>query len=173
MNTLDVIISVTVFIYTILGLKNGFLKSIFSLIGILAGLFLATKYNSIFISFLSFLKIDPKLLSIISFILIIIITYSVAVYIGGKISRLHPFIKSIDRITGAILGVFKGLIIASLFLLFTTNTFNFFSKETVEGSRFYSSVIDIAPAIYNYLVKFFPNAKNFYDELNNLLFTGL
>lgn len=74
--------------------------------------------------------------------------------------------KSLDRIFGAGLGFFKGMIISSLFLIFTTNTFNFFSKETIDKSRFYSSVVNTAPMVYDYLIKFFPDAKNFYEQLN-------
>jgi len=122
---------------------------------------------------LGFIKIDAKILSLISFIVIIVFTYSILIYIANKISRFNVVTKTIDRILGAALGILKGLIIASLFLILTTNTFNFFSKEETASSKFYSSVVNVAPQIYNYIQSFFPDAKTFYEELNHLIFTAL
>jgi len=173
LNTLDIIIAILVLIPALLGLKNGFLRSIFSLSGIIAGLFLATKYNDKLVTSLGFIKMDSKILSLISFIAIIVFTYAIFIYIANKISRFNFATKTIDKIFGAGLGLLKGLIIASLFLLLTTNTFNFFSKEDTDSSKFYSSVVNIAPEIYNYIQRFFPGAKNFYEELNHLIFTAL
>lgn len=166
MNTLDVIIFVIVLIPALLGLKNGLLKSIFSLLGILAGLFLATRYNEMLASSLSFLKLESKLVSLVSFIIIVIFTYFIFTFIAKKLAGINVATKSFDRLLGACLGILKGLVIASLFLIFTTNTFNFFSKDTIDKSKFYTSVINIAPQVYDYAMQFFPNAKDFYKELN-------
>ena len=173
MNTLDVITIILVLIPAFLGLKNGLLRSVFSLAGIVAGLFAATRYNDKILSSLGFLKMDPKLLSLLSFIAVILICYFISVYLAGKISGLNVMTRTFDRILGVIFGMFKGLIIASLFLIFTTKTFSIFSNETSGSSRFYSSVINIAPDVYNYIEKFFPEAKGFYEELNHLIFSAI
>lgn len=173
MNTLDIITAILVLIPTLLGIKNGLLRSLFSLAGIITGLFLATRYNDKIVSMLGFIKVDPKILSLISFIAIIIITYSVLIYIANKISGINIVTKTIDKVLGVALGFLKGLIIASLFLILTTNTFNFFSKEDIDRSKLYSSIVNVAPDIYNYIQKFFPGAKNFYEELNHLIYTGI
>ncbi|MBK6538412.1 MAG: CvpA family protein [Ignavibacteria bacterium] len=60
MNKLDIIISVIILIPALLGLKNGLLKSIFSLAGIITGLYLATRYNDKLVSLLKFIKTDEK-----------------------------------------------------------------------------------------------------------------
>ncbi len=170
MNLLDIIILILLLIPTLLGLKNGLIRSIFSLIGIITGLFLATRYNDKLTTFFAFLKLEPKLISIISFIFIIALSYFLLVYAAGKISRINIVTKSFDKILGVILGLFKGLVIASLFLIFTTDTFNFFSKETVAQSKLYSGIKGIAPEVYDYLKQFLPNAKGFYEELNHIIF---
>lgn len=171
-NSIDLMIIILVLIPAGLGLKSGLLRSIFSLAGILAGLFLATRFNDKIISALSFLKMDPKLLSLISFIGVIILCYFISVYIAGKISKLNAVTKTFDKFFGAVFGIAKGLIIASLFLIFTTNTFSLFAKETINSSKLYLSVFNIAPDVYDYLMKFFPEAKGFYDELNKIIFTS-
>jgi uncharacterized membrane protein required for colicin V production len=150
-------------------MKNGFLKSIFSLTGIITGLYLSTKFNDRIISMLESLKIDQKLLSMISFILIIIFTYFAFNYFAAKLSGINFITKSIDSILGCCFGALKGMVIASLFLLLTTNSFNLFSKKDIDTSLIYPLVINVAPEIYNSLVKYFPDARKFYDELNKLL----
>ncbi len=166
MNTLDIIILSVILIPALIGLRSGLLRSIFSLIGIVAGLFLAVKYNDKLASLSGTLNFDPKLLSLISFIFILLACYFISVMIAGKISGINPVIKTFDRIFGVILGVFKGAIIVSLFLILTTNTFNFFAGDTIDKSKFYPAVINIAPDVYNYLMKLFPDAKDFYEELD-------
>lgn len=168
MNKLDIIIFILVLIPALFGLKNGFLRSIFALIGIITGLFLATNYNDQLSNAIGFIKADPIILSIISFIVIIILTYMVFVAIAGKISRFNFVTKTIDKILGVSLGILKGLIIASLILLLSSNTLNFFSKNEIETSKLYGSVLNIAPDVYSYMQKYFPNAHDFYDELNKI-----
>lgn len=168
MNTLDVIILIIVTIPALLGLKNGFLKSIFSLAGIITGFFIATKYYDRSATLFSFIKMDEKLLYVISFIVILLITYLAFVYISKAISGINFITKTFDRIMGTAFGLLKGLILASLFLMITTKTFELFSKSNVEKSMFYSAVVNIAPDVYNYAMKFFPDAKNFYEEIKKL-----
>lgn len=169
MNSLDIIILIIILIPTLFGLKNGLLKSIFSLIGIIAGFLIATRYNEEFSALFSFLKLDQRLLSLISFVVIMIFIYLIFGYVAGKISGLSVITRTADRLLGTFLGILKGLIIASLFLLLSSNTFNFFSKETVQKSKVYSSVINIAPDVYNFILELFPGAKNFYQEFNYLI----
>ncbi|MBL8007330.1 MAG: CvpA family protein [Ignavibacteria bacterium] len=171
MNKPDIIISVIILIPALIGLKNGFLKSIFSLAGIIAGLFLATRYNDKITSALSFLKTDEKLLSILSFITIIILTYFIFSYAAGKLSRINPVATAADKLLGISFGILKGLIVASLLLILLENTLNIFTKIETESSVLYRKVITVAPDIYDYMKMYFPDAKEFYDELNHI-FTG-
>lgn len=161
---------VLILIPALLGLKNGLLRSIFSLLGIITGLFFATRYSDQVASLFSFLKIEPRLLGVLSFILIILLCYFIFVYISGKISRINVITKTFDKLLGLVLGTLKGLIFASLFLILTTNTFKLFAAETINTSRLYPVIINIAPEVYNYMKQFFPNAKDFYEELNLLIF---
>ena len=125
MNKLDIIISVIILIPALLGLKNGLLKSIFSLAGIITGLYLATRYNFI--------------------------------------------TRTIDKISGTLLGIFKGLIIASIFLVVSAGTFKIFSEKEIAVSVLYPVTVNIAPDVYNYVIKFFPEAKSFYEELSKMI----
>lgn len=168
MDTLDIIISLIVVIPALLGLKNGFLRSIFSLAGIVIGLFLATRYYDKISTYISFLKFDPKIINLISFIMIIIFCYSIFILIAGKISGFNFMTRTVDKIAGVVFGLLKGLIIASIFLITTTKAFAVFSDVAVQKSKLYPAVINIAPDVYDFVKQFFPNALDFYDELNKI-----
>ncbi len=169
MNKLDIIISVIILIPALLGLKNGLLKSIFSLAGIITGLYLATRYNDKLVSLLKFIKTDEKILSFISFVFIILTAYFIFTYISGKISGLNFITRTIDKISGTLLGIFKGLIIASIFLVVSAGTFKIFSEKEISVSVLYPVTVNIAPDVYNYVIKFFPEAKSFYEELSKMI----
>lgn len=169
MNKLDIIISVIILIPALLGLKNGLLKSIFSLAGIITGLYLATRYNDRLTGLLKFIRVDEKMLSIISFIFIILSAYFIFTYISGKISGLNFITRTFDKISGTLLGIFKGMIVASIFLIISTGTFKIFSEKEIRDSGLYPVTVNIAPDVYNYVIKYFPEAKNFYEELSKMV----
>jgi len=173
LSKLDIIISVIVLIPALFGLKNGFLRNIFSLTGIITGLILATRYNDKLLSMLGFIQIDKKILSLISFILIIIIVTMIFKFISDKISGFNFVTKTIDKILGLCLGIMKGVLLASIFLLISTNTFNVFSKPEIDKSIFYNKVVNVAPEVYNYFQVIFPNLKDFYEELNKLFISNV
>ncbi len=168
MNTLDLIISFVIIVPALLGLQKGFLRSIFSLIGIVAGFILATSYNELLTGYISFLKLDPKILSLISFFIILISVNLILGYISQKISGFNFITKSFDRIFGLLFGMMKGIILASLFLLASTKLFSAFSKKTVDESVIYPHVVDAAPGIYDFLKVLLPGAGEFYNEFNFL-----
>ena len=59
-------------------------------------------------------------LNIISFLIIIIAVYLAGMYIASKLSKINAFTKTLDKILGLVFGVLKGLIIASLIVIFMT-----------------------------------------------------
>lgn len=164
MNNLDIIITILIALPAFFGFRKGFLKSIFSLAGFIAGLILATKYSIELSAYLNFLKIDERVVTIASFILIMVGVYWILSYFAGKLSGINTVTKIFDRIAGMIFGAFKGVIIVSLILIVSTKTFSFIGNESVKSSRLYPLLIDAAPNIYNSLQMVFPGAKTFYEE---------
>lgn len=164
MNNLDIIITLIIALPAFFGFRKGFLKSVFSLAGFIAGLILATKYSTELSIYLNFLKIDERILTIASFIMIMVSVYWILSYIAGKISGINTVTKTFDRIAGMIFGAFKGVIIASLLLIVSTKTFSVVGSESVKASRLHPLLIDAAPNIYNFFQTAFPGAKSFYEE---------
>jgi membrane protein required for colicin V production len=164
LNNLDIIITLIIALPAFFGFRKGFLKSIFSLAGFIVGLILATKYSTELSIYLNFLKIDERILTIASFIMIMVSVYWILSYIAGKISGINTVTKTFDRIAGMIFGAFKGVIIASLLLIVSTKTFSVVGSESVKASRLHPLLIDAAPNIYNFFQMAFPGAKSFYEE---------
>jgi len=164
LNNLDIVITLLIALPAFFGFRRGFLKSIFSLAGFIAGLILATKYSSELSAYLSFLKIDERIVTIASFIMIMISVYSILSYVAGKISGINTVTKLADRFAGMLFGTFKGVIIVSLLLIVNTKTFSLIGDETVKASRLYPLLINAAPDTYNFFQLAFPGAKTFYQE---------
>lgn len=167
MNKLDIFILIFVALPTFFGFKKGLLKSVFSLIGLIAGLFLATKFHHLLSFSVSRLFHDDKTAAIVSFLVILIVVYGISIYIAGRISEISRFTKTVDRVAGLFFGFAKGLLIASLFVMITKylGTFN---DKTISDSKFYVFVYDVAPRTFNALSSVIPVSKKTFDELNPL-----
>lgn len=164
MSNFDLFILLVIALPAFFGFRKGFLRSVFSLAGFVAGLLAATKYSEELSGYLSFIRADERILTVFSFVFILIIVYSSLTYLAGKISDINVMTKSIDRLAGAAFGAFKGLIMASLILIVLSKTFSVVSEDTVKTSKLYPMIVNIAPDTYNFLLAFIPGAKTFYEE---------
>ena len=164
LNKLDLAISIIVTIPAVLGLRKGFLRSVFSLFGIIAGLLLATRYTSPLSDYFRFLNIDERVITIASFILIMAAVYSTLSFFAGKISDINLMTRTTDKLAGLAFGAVKGAIFVSLLLIASTKTFPLISADTLESSKLYPLLVNAAPDIYNFFSAIIPGANNFYDE---------
>jgi membrane protein required for colicin V production len=161
MNTLDIIIIVIVLLLAYLGFRRGFLVSIFSLISIILGLVLATKFHTgIALVLHKFIK-DDKTLNLVSFVFIYLVVYFTGIFIANKLAKLSNFTKSFDKIFGLILGTVKGLLVASLIVIFLKS----FGIMGENNSSLYPYVSGFAPDTFNAISKILPfNKKTFEDH---------
>lgn len=168
MNTLDILIIVIVLLLAYYGFRRGFLVSVFSLISIVVGLVLATKFHSGFALVLhKFIK-DDKALNIISFLIIYFLIYFAGIFIASKISKLSSITRSVDKILGLLLGVLKGLLVASLILILL-KTVGAMSENTFRESNLYPYVSRFAPDTFDAISKILPFNKKSFDDLNSFI----
>ena len=156
MNKVDVILIIIILIPAYLGFRKGFLKSIFSLIGIVAGLILATLFHSNLVPIFKIFIQDNRLINLISFLSILIVVYFIVIFIANQISRINKVTKILDKIAGLILGLLKGVIAASLIGL-VFSSFNLFSESTMRSSVIYTNIEFIPPMLYKYISNTFRN----------------
>lgn len=168
MNSLDVIILIIILVPTLLSFKKGLIKSLISLIAIILGIYLATKFHSGLALVLKRFINDEKWLDIISFSAIAVLIYSIGIFIAGKISKMNFITKTVDKAGGLAFGLFKGLLIVSILLLIS-NTLGLISEKDKKSSYTYNYVSAFAPGLYDFFRNnVFGSDKSFID-INDFL----
>ncbi|MDG2060535.1 MAG: CvpA family protein [SAR86 cluster bacterium] len=99
--------------FLLLGLLNGFIKEVFSLIAWIGSILIAWNYGGYISPYLSDFGIQSQFLEYISFLLVFIILFIVFTLLGkffnGIISLLG--LKMLDRVLGGILATAKSIVI--------------------------------------------------------------
>jgi membrane protein required for colicin V production len=122
MNYLDLIIIVPIIFGIYKGYKSGLIISLFTLLALLVGIYMAFKFsNELSCHFYKNLKDQPQFVPIVSF-LVIFLVVGAAIYFGGR--ALESLVKIaklslINKILGASLGALKYtfIMISVLFIL--------------------------------------------------------
>lgn len=123
MNTVDIALLVIVGTLAVLGLRRGFIMGVLDLLGIAAGLIVASLYYQQLIAPLTSLGLNRETAAIISFVGLNIVALTVASAITGFIfqplSRFPwPFFfRWIDGILGVVPGAIKGLALCAVIVL--------------------------------------------------------
>jgi len=168
LNTPDIIIAAIVIVIAYLGFRRGFLVSIFSLISIVVGLVLATKFHGgIALALNKFIR-DDRTLNVISFLLIFSVIYFIGIFIANKLAKISNLTKTLDRILGAILGGIKGLLAASLILIFI-KSFGIIDDAQIRSSYLTPYVINFAPDTFDAVSKILPFNRKSFEDLNSFL----
>lgn len=117
------------------GIAQGFFRTSCSLIGLVLGLSLAAwNYKHVAATFQAFIEIEP-IADAIGFFLIALVVMAVANLIGGLLARMLHWIGlgCLDRIGGAVVGLFQGVVLVTLGLLAVLAFFP--QAELLENSR--------------------------------------
>ena len=107
------------------GLAQGFLRSVFSLGGIILGLVLAAWNYGRFGALLRHAVHNEKAANAIAFLLIALVVMAVAGMTGSLLSKaMHKIgLGCLDRLAGALFGLFQGAVIVTLCILVTVAFF--------------------------------------------------
>lgn len=131
MNWLDIGISTTIALFTLLGFIRGLIKGVFSIVAIIGGIIAGVMFNELAGElFLKYDLVDNKpIASVAGFIIIMVGTYVIIQLMGWLITKvmgtLH--LNWINRIGGGVLGLITGVIVA--FFLLSALGFFFPEKE--------------------------------------------
>jgi membrane protein required for colicin V production len=170
LSILDIIIAAIVLSIAYLGFRRGFLVSVFSLLSIILGIVLATKFHSGIALVLHKLIKDEKTLNIISFLSIFFVIYFSGIFIANKLTKISSLTKSFDKILGAILGIIKGLLVASLIFIFL-KSFGIIGESQIRSSNLYPYISNFAPDTFDTVSKILPFNKKSFEDLNSFLKT--
>jgi membrane protein required for colicin V production len=117
----DICILIIMVFAVIVGITQGFFRSIFSLGGLILGLAIAEWNYTLVAAPLNAMLHDERISSIIGFILIAVLVMAVCGVIGVA---LHKMFKSIglgclDRLAGGVFGFFQGMLLVTVAILVT------------------------------------------------------
>jgi membrane protein required for colicin V production len=136
MNTLDYIIIGFLLFLVIRGIFRGFIREIFSLCGVIIGLWLGNYYQPWLTEILKRYLPLPQYMPLLSFILLFFAVLVICNLLGWGLKLLakNALAGWFDKTIGAVLALLKGLLLASIMLVvlsffFPSNKAPFISKS--------------------------------------------
>ena len=154
MNWLDALIVIILILSLVTGFINGLVKEVASLAALILGIWGAIKFSTFTAGKLyDYFDMTGHYVGIIAFL----VTFGIIVVIIHFIGILADKIVSaaslgfINRILGIVFGLLKAVLIMSVFFVVLNaidSRRSFLPKKTIEESKFYNPISDIAPAIF-------------------------
>lgn len=145
MNYIDYVIIVIVLIGFLLGFKDGLVRKLIGLCGLIIGVVLAYKFSGKIGKFTTpFFNNDEYLANLISGILIFLVIILIASILKRIVHPLDKVNRLLNQSLGGIIGAIQITFFVSAFLLFL-NIFGVPNAKQRSGSMFYGFVSDIIP----------------------------
>jgi membrane protein required for colicin V production len=168
MSTLDIILAIFLFYFAFKGFTSGFIISIATLAGLVLGFYAASHFSEFTANWLQkdmgLKSGNIKLIAyIVTFVIVVVLIFLLGRFMTGVVKTAGLGI--VNRLAGAVLGIAKGLLIASfLFLLFTRIDphESLFTAKNKKGSVLYKPVSAVAPAVI-------PLLQQYTEKVQNLL----
>lgn len=119
MNPLDILMIVIVIYCFAMGFFRGLMREVISIIGVVGGLWAAYTYYLNAAKYLSKWISDPSYLNILSFLIIFFSVFIIISIIGVIVKYLLQIVTFgwLDRISGGVFGLVKGILIISVLLM--------------------------------------------------------
>jgi len=163
---IDLLVILILIAAIIMGIKDGFFKKVFGVMGFWTGFVLATKYMGVVAGWLiSWLDLGTDAAHIIGYGLIftiVVVAVNLSYRWFGQTGKETLSTKS--RIAGGLFGFTEGLVLASL-LFVGMSIFNEPDDTTRRESVFYYPLVTFAPDVFDYTLSWIPDNKIFVEEL--------
>ncbi len=153
MNLLDAMLVLPIVLMAISGYNHGFIKELASLAALVLGVYFAVYFSDVVAGFLiSNFKISHRYVFILSFL----ITFMGVVLLVSMIGKMLDNIASlaalgfVNKIFGLVFGLFKGILIMSIFLVIFNmidTKGRILKDENKKGSLLYQPLFQVAPLI--------------------------
>lgn len=169
MNLLDGIILIPLLFAGFQGFRNGLMREVIGLVGVVLSLFLAFRYldeTSHAVS--QVITISETYLPIIAFALLflsLLAGVQALIYVLEKILKL-ALLSVPNRLLGLAFSVLKSSLFISAFLILLAH-FDLPDKDMREGSMLYGYVLPVAPGAYDALATVYPETENLAKTLED------
>lgn len=131
-NWFDVFVFGLTLLLALNGLMNGLFKEVFRLVGIIGGVFVASKYSAVAVKFIEhFYKIEnASLASFAGFLVVLVVFWLCCLLIGNLLSKMLKLsgLGFVDKIGGVIFGGAKVFLILSI-LVFCVSRISFLNEK--------------------------------------------
>jgi len=144
---LDILIVVPIILFTLMGLRDGIVRKAIAILVMIGGLFAGQIFQHDAGEFLvSKVGADPSSAPMLGYLTIFFGLVLLQALVYRLVAGKYKIGGVADRIIGCGLGFAEGMLLVSSILLILLPT-GFPSRTTARDSRFYKSVVNIAPQI--------------------------
>ncbi len=154
MNWIDAIILIILIVTAVNGFINGLVKEVAALAALILGIWGAIKFSFFTAGKLyDYFDMTGQYVGVIAFIITFCLIVVAVHFVGIVADKIVNAVALgfVNRLLGILFGVLKTILIMSVFFA-VLNAIDakkpFLPKETIENSKFYSPISDIAPAIF-------------------------
>jgi len=158
-NGIDIVVLVLVLIFTLRGLRAGFIKELLSLVGLIIAIYVSLRFNDLMGFYLKGIK-DPLLLKVLSivilFVLVLFLT-NLVIFLTQRFLKPGLF-GFANKILGLLFGFLEGFILCGA-ILFFVGRFNVFKSYIGESA--YSGKVSFI--FEKYVVSHFSDLKDFFE----------
>lgn len=161
MNWLDMVILVVLVLLTFGGLKQGIIKAVLSLAGLVLGITLASRLYPTIAPKLTFIS-QPSLANIAAFVIILVAILIVASVLGFILTKVASAILLgwLNRLGGAVFGFFMGAVITSAALALWLKWLG--PSNVISESAFAAVLVDKLPFALSLLPAEFDSIREFF-----------
>jgi len=170
MNLLDLGILATLILFAIFGFRNGIVREVLTIIGLVVAIYVAFRYMedaALWLSELTSQTLSAEVTlvtGLILFTLTFILFLLLAFLIRRFLEAIH--LNIINRILGFIFGGVKaGIAVSALLLLL--GMFGVPDEETRRESVLYSQILEVAPAAYDLIAGVLPESGRFMEQFQS------
>ena len=166
MNYLDIIIAIILLLFGWKGFRKGLIIEVVTLVAFVVGIWGAMHFSDFTADHLKdVMEIDPKFLNTVAFVLTFVLLVILVNIIGWLLTKAVKAMNLgfFNRLGGAIIGLAKGLLLCSTFVLVINNLqwFGVVKEEVRKESLLYPYVEKTVP----YLYKGFDLVKGYAKEM--------
>lgn len=160
MGTVDIILLICFIPAIVRGIQKGFIEQLVAIVAILLGAWLAFKFSTPLSTWASgFISIEPKLLQVLSFIVIVVLAVLILNLLGKLITSTLKVASLgwVNRLLGLVFAVLKAaLVIGLLIFLFDSlnDKWSLINPDTLNESIVYSTLRTGAENVFPYLKEF-------------------
>jgi membrane protein required for colicin V production len=162
MNWLDIIILILIVVPTLIGLKIGIIKALFTVAGIIVGVVLAGRFSEPLGSSLTFIS-DPGWANIAGFAIILIAVMIIASILARVLKNVLSAVLLgwVNRLGGAILGFIMGFFFCGALLSMWVKFLGI--GDTVSDSALANLLLNGLPVILALLPSEFDSVREFFQ----------